>query len=63
VLAAFERVVLPKFCTVIITAKNGEVAPEMVNLSMLVVLNILVGSTSRSITKMVNAFLKWKNVL
>ncbi len=60
---AFEQVVLPKFCTVIITAKNGEVAPEMVNLSMQIVLNILVGSTSRSITKMVTAFLKWKNVL
>jgi len=63
VLAAFERVVLPKFCTIIITAKNGEVAPEMVNMSMLIVLNVLVGRTSRSITKMVIAFLKWKNVL
>jgi hypothetical protein len=63
VLAAFQRVVLPKFCTVIITAKNGEVAPEIVNLSMLIVLNILVRSTSRSITKMVIAFLKWKNFL
>jgi hypothetical protein len=63
VLAVFERIVLPKFCTVMITAKNGEVAPEMVNLSMLIVLNILVGSTSRSITKMVISFLKWKNVL
>ncbi len=62
-LAAFQRVVLPKFCTVIITAKNGEVAPEIVNLSMLIVLNILVRSTSRSITKMVIAFLKWKNFL
>ncbi len=41
-LAAFEQIVLPKFCTVIITAKNGEVAPVMVNLSMLIVLNILV---------------------
>jgi hypothetical protein len=63
VLAAFEQIVLPKFCTVIITAKNGEVAPEMVNLSMLIVLNILVGSSSKSITEMVIAFLKWKNVL
>jgi hypothetical protein len=63
VLAAFERVALPKFCTVIITAKNGEVAPEMVNLSMLIVLNILLGSTSRSITKIVISFLKWKNFL
>ncbi len=62
-LAAFEQIVLPKFCTVIITAKNGEVAPEMVNLSMLIVLNILVGSSSKSITEMVIAFLKWKNVL
>ncbi len=62
-LAAFERILLPKFYTVIITAKNGEVAPEMVNLSMLIVLNILVGSKSKSMTKMVIAFLKWKNVL